>query len=85
MTKRNPDSQQTEPKSEAVTVQKLHGLDRSGLGEKGWAEVAEDRIGGHPELETAPSVAQGGGLNGPQPETDLKTGGVKLEQRAPSD
>jgi hypothetical protein len=58
-------------------VQKLHGLDRGSLGEKGWAEVPDDLIGGHPELETAPKPDQSGGLNGPQPETDLTTGAVK--------
>jgi hypothetical protein len=31
----------------------LHGADRSGLGEKGWAEVAEDRIG-HPDNTNVP-------------------------------
>jgi len=71
-----------EPKASPQTdqierVEKLHGLDRSGLGEKGWAEVPEDRIGGHPELETAPSPDGTGGLNGPQPETDLATGAAK--------
>jgi len=51
----------------------LHGVDRGGLNGEGWAEVAEDRIGGHPELEivTPPGT---GGLNGPQPETDPATG-----------
>jgi hypothetical protein len=32
---------------------RLHGADRSGLGEKGWAEVGEDRIG-HPEDTNVP-------------------------------
>lgn len=63
-------------------VEKLHGLDRSGLGEKGWSEVPADRIGGHPELETAPDPEQGGGLNGPQPKTDLETGAAKPERKA---
>lgn len=52
-------------KDEDITrVPPLSGLDRSGLGEKGWAEVPEDRIGGHPELEHAPRTGPHGGLNG---------------------
>lgn len=66
------------PKTDDVShVAPLSGLDRSGLGEKGWAEVPEDRIGGHPELETVPDPCAGGGLNGPQPEMDPKTGAVR--------
>ncbi|MFZ2029669.1 MAG: hypothetical protein WAU68_05115 [Vitreimonas sp.] len=55
----------------------LAGADRSGLGAKGWSEAPEDRIGGHPELEIAPKSGPDGGLNGPQPETDPKTGAPK--------
>ena len=62
---------------ETRKIEKLHGLDRGGLGEKGWAEVPGDLIGGHPELETAPKAGETGGLNGPQPETDLTTGAAK--------
>jgi hypothetical protein len=32
---------------------RLHGADRSGLGEKGWAEVTEDLIG-HPDDTNVP-------------------------------
>lgn len=40
------------PKTDDVAGEyPLHGADRSGLGDKGWAETPEDRIGGHPELE----------------------------------
>ncbi len=43
---------------------RLHGADRSGLGEKGWAELSEDLIG-HPDdtnvepefYEPLPSIA----------------------------
>jgi len=56
----------------------LHGLDRSGLGEKGWAEVPEDLIGGHPEVEEPPRSGPKGGLNGPQPAMDPATGAVKV-------
>ncbi|MBY0566624.1 MAG: hypothetical protein K2P70_04900 [Hyphomonadaceae bacterium] len=81
MTKRNEETERTAPETEKTTgIEKLHGLDRSGLGEKGWAEAPADGIGGHPELETAPDAGNGGGLNGPQPETDLTTGGVKHAQ-----
>lgn len=67
----------SEPRTgETSKVEKLHGADRSGLGDKGWAEVPEDRVGGHPELETAPRPGPGG-VNGPQPQTDRTTGGVK--------
>jgi hypothetical protein len=52
----------------------LAGADRSGLGEKGWAEVPEDLIGGHPELEAVPKSGPDGDLNGPQPDTDPATG-----------
>jgi hypothetical protein len=62
---------------ETRKIEKLHGADRSGLGEKGWSEVPADLVGGHPELETAPDPKAGGGLNGPQPETDLNTGAAK--------
>jgi hypothetical protein len=54
-------------------IQPLAGADRSGLGEKGWAEVPEDLIGGHPELEAVPKSGPDGDLNGPQPETDPAT------------
>jgi hypothetical protein len=74
MTNDNP----TPPRpDETRKIEKLHGADRSGLGEKGWAEVPDDKIGGHPELETAPDRASGGGLNGPQPETDRETGAAQ--------
>lgn len=33
---------------------RLHGADRSGLGEKGWAEVPEDGIG-HPDDTNIPT------------------------------
>jgi hypothetical protein len=67
------------PQTDDITkIEKLHGADRSGLGEKGWAEVPEDLIGGHPELETAPDPRSGGGLNGPQPETDRTRGSAKV-------
>lgn len=62
---------------DTTKVAKLHGADRSGLGKEGWAEVPEDLIGGHPELETAPDPKSGGGLNGPQPGTDLTRGSAK--------
>lgn len=32
-------------------TRKVHGADRSGLGDKGWAEVQPDRIGGRPVIE----------------------------------
>lgn len=32
---------------------RLHGADRSGLGEKGWAEVSEDLVG-HPDDTNVP-------------------------------
>lgn len=54
-------------------IEPLSGVDRSGLGEKGWAEVPEDCIGGHPELDTITKPGAGG-LNGPQPDVDPKTG-----------
>jgi hypothetical protein len=55
----------------------LHGVDRAGLGEKGWAEVSEDLIGGHPELEEPPRVGPDGDLNGKQPAIDPVTGAAK--------
>jgi len=55
----------------------LHGVDRTGLGEKGWAEVSEDLIGGHPELEEPTRVGPDGGLNGKQPALDPATGAAK--------
>jgi hypothetical protein len=62
------------PKTDDVkAVRPLSGSDRGGLGEKGWAEAPEDRIGGHPELETTTKPGAGG-LNGPQPDVDPKTG-----------
>lgn len=63
-------------------IEKLHGADRGELGEKGWAEAPNDLIGGHPELETAPDPDNGGGLNGPQPDTDVFTGRVKPPKRS---
>jgi hypothetical protein len=60
-------------------IEPLHGADRSGLGEKGWAEVSDDLIGGHPELETVPDAGVGG-LNGPQPETDPATGAAGADE-----
>jgi len=78
MTIRDKETERTAPETNKTSdLEKLKGLDRSGLGEKGWAEVPEDRIGGHPELETAPDAENGGGLNGPQPDTDLATGAAK--------
>lgn len=61
----------------------LHGLDRTGLGEKGWAEVPEDLIGGHPELDEPAREGPDGALNGPQPEMDPVTGAVKSGGEAP--
>ena len=62
------------PKTDDVDhIAPLSGVDRGGLDEKGWAEVPEDRIGGHPELEVTTKPGPGG-LNGPQPEVDPKTG-----------
>jgi hypothetical protein len=69
------------PKTDDIeAIAPLSGVDRSGLGEKGWAEVPADRIGGHPELETAPKSPADGDLNGPQPETDLRTGAARVKQ-----
>lgn len=34
---------------------RLRGADRSGLGEKGWSEVSEDRIG-HPDDSNVPEA-----------------------------
>lgn len=66
------------PRTDDVeAISPLSGADRSGLGEKGWAEVPADRNGGHPELETTPQSPGEGGLNGPQPETDLRTGAAR--------
>lgn len=49
--------------------------DRSGLGEKGWAEVPADRIGGHPELEDTGEIdGPDGDLNGPRPDVSPRTG-----------
>lgn len=56
------------------SMEKLNGLDRSGLGDKGWAEVRAVRIRVHPEMNTAPSPVYGGELNCPQPEANLATG-----------
>jgi hypothetical protein len=67
------------PQTDQTThIGDLHGADRSGLGEEGWAEVPEDRIGGHPELETIPKPSNGG-LNGPAPEQDPVTGVAREE------
>jgi hypothetical protein len=63
---------------EVDPIAPLHGVDRSGLGEKGWAEVPEDLIGGHPEMEEPPRSGPDGRLNGPQPETDPATGAAKV-------
>ena len=83
MTNHEDEAERAAPQTDKTDgIDKLHGLDRSGLGEKGWAEVPEDRIGGHPELETAHDPASGGGLNGPQPETDLATGAARTTSRA---
>jgi hypothetical protein len=68
MTEKHPTSEPIAP---------LHGVDRGGLGEKGWAEVPEDLVGGHPELEESAPSGPKGGLNGPQPATDPATGAVK--------
>ena len=57
----------------------VHGADRGGLGDKGWAEVPDDLIGGHPEVEMPERVGPDGGLNGPQPEMDPVTGAVKMD------
>ena len=76
MTDNSQDNDRATPKTEETgKIERLHGLDRSGLGEKGWAEVPDDLIGGHPELETTPKPGPGG-LNGPQPTTDPATGAV---------
>jgi hypothetical protein len=65
------------PKTDDIhRVWPLSGGDRSGLGDKGWAEVKDDRIGGHPELETTTKSGPGG-INGPQPDTDPKTGALR--------
>lgn len=70
-----PADERAVPKGEDIEqIGRLHGLDRSGLGAKGWAEVPADRIGGHPELEAVPAAGPDGDLNGPQPETDPATG-----------
>lgn len=55
----------------------VHGADRGGLGDKGWAEVPDDLIGGHPEVRMPARVGPDGALNGPQPEMDPVTGAVK--------
>jgi hypothetical protein len=55
-------------------ISPLRGLDRGGLGANGWAEVPADRIGGHPEFESAPKAGPDGRLNGPQPDIDPCTG-----------
>lgn len=75
MTKPNTD-EPVVPKDEDIErVGDLHGADRSGLGSKGWAEVAEDRIGGHPELEDLPArTGPDGDINGKQPKMDPRTG-----------
>lgn len=63
------------PKTDDVSrVAPLSGTDRSGLGAKGWAEVPEDGIGGHPELEVEPVSGPDGKLDGPRPKIDPKTG-----------
>lgn len=60
----------------------VHGADRGGLGEKGWAEVPEDLIGGNPEVEAPARVGPDGALNGPQPEMDPVTGAAKVSDSA---
>ncbi len=62
-------------------IARLHGVDRSGLGAKGWAEVPDDLIGGHPELEEPPRSGPDGDLNGPQPDIDPSTGAPRTERR----
>jgi hypothetical protein len=82
MPNRDHDAGRAAPKTDdTAELSKLHGLDRSGMGDKGWAEVPSDRIGGHPELESAPNPEAGGGINGPQPDTDRATGGAKAPER----
>jgi hypothetical protein len=79
MTEKTKPSDSVAPQTDQTThVERLHGVDRSGLGKEGWAEVPEDRIGGHPELETVPKP-DGGDLNGPAPEQDPITGGVRRD------
>jgi hypothetical protein len=77
MTEKDKGERAAPDTDDTTKIAKLHGGDRSGLGDKGWAEVPEDLIGGHPELETAPDPRSGGGLNGPQLETDLTRGSAK--------
>ncbi|MGH6950602.1 MAG: hypothetical protein ACREH4_07000 [Vitreimonas sp.] len=60
----------------------VHGADRGGLGEKGWAEVPDDLVGGHPEVETPARVGPDGALNGPQPAMDPVTGAAKVRDSA---
>ncbi len=66
---------QVAPKTDDIDqIAPLSGVDRSGLGDKGWAEVPADLIGGHPELDSAPRSGPEGGINGPQPDIDPRTG-----------
>lgn len=80
-TKRPPYNEGTPvgpPDEQTHRVAPLHGSDRSGLGRDGWAEVADDLIGGHPELDTVPDGdGPNGAINGPQPKMSPKTGAVE--------
>ncbi len=67
---------------DAKRVAPLHGGDRGGLGENGWVEVPEDRVGGHPQLETHPRTGPDGLLNGPQPALDPETGAASEDDLA---
>ncbi|HWA01570.1 MAG TPA: hypothetical protein VG841_14780 [Caulobacterales bacterium] len=50
---------------DVAAVRRLHGLDRSGMAEDGWAEVPDDLIGGDPALEhDGRSPGPRGALNG---------------------
>ena len=71
------------PRTDRVdALERLRGADRGGMGEDGWAEVPDDLVGGHPELESAPQSPGGDGLlNGPQPETDATTGAPAPRER----
>lgn len=40
---------------DVARVYPVHGADRSGLGERGWAEVPDDLIG-HPEQSNDPNL-----------------------------
>jgi hypothetical protein len=66
---------------DASRVAPLHGGDREGLGDKGWAEVDADGVGGHPELQEYPRSGPEGLLNGPAPEIDPETGAPAEAER----